>query len=58
LHLHPYYRETYGFEPDDYPVSLNQFQRAISLPIYSKMRGPDVDYVIESVLHVMSKWRI
>ena len=37
LHLHPYYRETYGYRPEDFPVAYAQYLREISLPIYSKM---------------------
>ncbi len=50
LHLHPYYRETYGYQPDDFPMAYQEYQREISLPIYSKMSLSDVEYVIESVL--------
>ena len=37
LHIHPYYRETYGYRPEDFPVAYGEYQREISLPIYSKM---------------------
>ncbi|MEI2608568.1 MAG: DegT/DnrJ/EryC1/StrS family aminotransferase [Candidatus Promineifilaceae bacterium] len=50
LHLHPYYRETYGYQPDDFPMAYQEYQKEISLPIYSKMSLSDVEYVIESVL--------
>jgi perosamine synthetase len=50
LHLHPYYRETYGYQPDDFPIAYQEYQREISLPIYSKMSLSDVEYVIETVL--------
>jgi dTDP-4-amino-4,6-dideoxygalactose transaminase len=50
LHLHPYYRETYGYKPEDYPVAYCEYQRAISLPIYSAMSDQDVNDVIEAVL--------
>src|SRR5439155_13665659 len=36
LHLQPYYRETYGYRPEDLPVAWHEYQRALSLPIYSK----------------------
>jgi dTDP-4-amino-4,6-dideoxygalactose transaminase len=58
LHLHPYYRETYGYVPASFPVAWKEFQRVISLPIYSKMRDKDVDDVIDSVSRVVQKWRI
>jgi dTDP-4-amino-4,6-dideoxygalactose transaminase len=52
LHIHPYYRETYGYEPEDFPVAYAQFQRIISLPIYSAMSDQDVDDVISAVTQI------
>jgi dTDP-4-amino-4,6-dideoxygalactose transaminase len=49
LHLHPYYREMYGYTPDAFPNALAEFEREISLPIYSKMSDVDVQDVIEAV---------
>ena len=54
LHLHPYYRETYGYQPEDFPVAYREYQREISLPIYSKMSDDDVEDVIEAI-EVISK---
>ncbi|MEZ4365352.1 MAG: DegT/DnrJ/EryC1/StrS family aminotransferase [Kofleriaceae bacterium] len=49
LHLHPYYRETYGYEADAFPVATREFRREVSLPIYSRMTDEDVDDVIDAV---------
>lgn len=57
LHIHPYYRDTFGYRPDDLPVSLDCFERSISLPIYSKMSDAEVDRVIDSVLDVLTTHR-
>jgi dTDP-4-amino-4,6-dideoxygalactose transaminase len=57
LHLHPYYRETYGYRPDDFPVAFAEYQRAISLPIYSKMTDQDVQDVITAVFDVLHQGR-
>jgi dTDP-4-amino-4,6-dideoxygalactose transaminase len=57
LHLHPYYRETYGYAPTDFPVAFREYQRVISLPIYSKMSDKDVEDVINSASIVVDKWR-
>jgi perosamine synthetase len=58
LHLHPYYRETYGYTPLDFPVSYQEFQRAISLPIYSKMSDDDIEDVIQAILLIVNRHRI
>jgi dTDP-4-amino-4,6-dideoxygalactose transaminase len=46
LHLHPYYRRTYGYAPGDLPVANLQYEREISLPIYPDLTNDEVDYVV------------
>jgi len=53
LHLHPYWRDRYGLKPGDFPVASDCFQRVVSLPIYPKMTGQDVDKVISAVRKVV-----
>jgi len=57
LHLHPYYRETYGYRPQDFPVAYSEYQRVFSLPIYSKMTDDDVQRVIEAVCDIVEEHR-
>jgi perosamine synthetase len=57
LHLHPYYSETFGYRPNDLPVASRVFQRAISLPLYSKMTETDVSCVIETVRNLVKENR-
>ena len=56
LHLHPYYRETYGYRPEDYPVAYREYQRIISLPIYSAMSDEDVADVIAAVTSIADEF--
>lgn len=58
LHMHPYYRETYGYKPEDFPVAYAQFQRIISLPIYSAMSDQDVADVIAAVTQIADHFRV
>jgi dTDP-4-amino-4,6-dideoxygalactose transaminase len=53
LHLHPYYRNTYGYAPDDFPVAYSEYMREISLPIYSRMTNQDVQDVIDAVSEIV-----
>ena len=53
LHLHPYYRRTYGYEPSDLPVANLQYEREISLPIYPNLTDGDVDYVVERLAEIL-----
>jgi perosamine synthetase len=53
LHLHPYYRRTYGYAPADLPVANAQFEREISLPIYPDLSNDEVDYVVERLAEIL-----
>lgn len=57
LHLHPYYREGYGYRPEDFPVAYAEYRREVSLPIYSKMSDGDVQDVIDAVLDIVERYR-
>lgn len=57
LHLHPYYRDRYGYKRGDFPVSEDLYDREISLPIYPKMTESDVQRVIDAVLDLVKKHR-
>ena len=58
LHIHPYYREAYGYQPQDFPVAYREYQREISLPIYSKMTDQDIQDVITAVLDIAQSHQI
>jgi dTDP-4-amino-4,6-dideoxygalactose transaminase len=49
LHLHPFWRDTYGLKAEQFPVSTDAYRRMVSLPIYSKMTDADVSRVIDAV---------
>lgn len=55
LHLHPYWRDTYGLRPEMFPVSQHIYERTLSLPMYSAMTDTDVARVINSVKQVLGK---
>jgi dTDP-4-amino-4,6-dideoxygalactose transaminase len=57
LHMHPYYRELYGYDPGDLPVARDLYERSVSLPIYSRMTDSDVERVIEVVRDVAARRR-
>jgi dTDP-4-amino-4,6-dideoxygalactose transaminase len=53
LHLHPYYRRTYGYAPGDLPVAEREYEREISMPIYPDLTNGEVDYVVERLAAVV-----
>jgi dTDP-4-amino-4,6-dideoxygalactose transaminase len=57
VHTHPYYRDRYGFKPEEFPVAHAEFQRIVSLPLNPRMNDRDVEDVIEAVSDVVGKFR-
>jgi len=57
LHLHPYYRDTRGYRPGDFPVAEDYFDRCISLPLYPAMKDEDQTRVIEALTEICSLYR-
>lgn len=54
LHRHPYYRDQLGYQPEMFPVADREFERVISLPIYSLMTDRDAADVVAAVLDITS----
>ena len=52
LHLHPFYRDRYGYKPQDLPIATREYQRYLSLPFFPTMSAEQVDYVIESAIDI------
>jgi len=53
IHLHSYYRDKYGYSPQDFPVAYSAYQRMISLPCSPRMQDQDVEDVIEAVTELI-----
>jgi dTDP-4-amino-4,6-dideoxygalactose transaminase len=56
IHIHPYYRNKYGFQPDDFPVAHGNFLRMLSLPLHPRLTEEDVNDVIEAVLETARRF--
>jgi perosamine synthetase len=57
LHLHPYYRDEFGYKPADFPNASAVFERIFSLPIYPKMPEPAVERVVEAVENITREYQ-
>ena len=53
LHMHPFYKQTYGYHKEDFPVASKEYMRYFSLPIFPGMSSSQVDYVIENVIEIL-----
>jgi dTDP-4-amino-4,6-dideoxygalactose transaminase len=49
LHVHPHYRDTYGYKREDFPRAASAFERVISLPLHPKMSDEDAGEVVRVV---------
>ena len=56
LHLHKYYKETFGFAPEDFPVATDVSKRTFSLPLYPRLTDVEVKRVIEKVEKILKKY--
>jgi len=56
LHLHPYYRKTFGLGEKMFPVAECEWARLISLPIFPSMTDDEIEYVIQVVQDVSERF--
>ena len=54
LHRMTYYEEKYGLKPEMFPNAEWVFQRCVSIPIFSAMTDPQLEYVIEAVISILN----
>jgi len=50
---HPYYQQTFGWKPDDYPEAMKVGRQTVSLPLSAKLTSSDVDDVINAVSELL-----
>ncbi|RLC46257.1 MAG: UDP-4-amino-4,6-dideoxy-N-acetyl-beta-L-altrosamine transaminase [Candidatus Coatesbacteria bacterium] len=57
LHLHPHYREKYGFRPGDFPNAEHASNRLVSVPLYPSLTDEDVKTVIAAIDKIVAHFR-
>jgi dTDP-4-amino-4,6-dideoxygalactose transaminase len=57
IHHHPYYRETYGWAPGDFPAADEAFETMLSLPLYTRMTDTEADRVASAVEDIVREHR-
>ena len=57
LHMHPYYRETYGYKPDDLPQAARLYPEIISLPLFPDMTEPEIQHVAGQLKQIIARHR-
>jgi perosamine synthetase len=56
VHLHPYYRDRFGYRGGEYPVAEAAYEQLISLPMFHGMTDGDVQDVITAVEKVLNHY--
>jgi len=54
LHMHPYYRETYGYAAQDFPVAAGLYPEIITLPLYPDITEIEVACVCDAIKAVVA----
>jgi len=49
IHLHPFYRKKFNYKKGSFPIAEKYYERAITLPIFPKMKNEEIDNVIKIV---------
>jgi dTDP-4-amino-4,6-dideoxygalactose transaminase len=52
---HPYYRQTFGWRPEDYPQAMHIGRQTVSLPLSAKLGDDDVEDVIAAVKKIIGR---
>ena len=54
LHTHAYYRDRWGFRPEQFPNAYDIGQRTVSLPLTPKLSDDQVDRIVQAVREILS----
>ena len=55
LHMHPYYREKFGYKTEDLPCMASVYPQIVTLPLYPDMQPEDVEYVCRTIREVIGR---
>lgn len=56
VHLHPYYRDRFGFRGGEFPVAEEAYERLITLPMFHGMSDHDVQDVVDALTKVVEHY--
>jgi len=58
VHLHPYYRNQFGYVGGEYPVAEEAYETLLSLPMFHSISDQDIDDVVRAVRKVVGYYDI
>lgn len=57
LHLHPYYRENFGYRPSHCPRATSIYPELLSLPLYPDLTPEEIEWVCVSLKKILASHR-
>ncbi len=54
VHLYPYYRQAFGFNPGDFPHAEDVCERIVSLPLFPSMTDAEHDRVLDVMYRIFN----
>ena len=58
VHLHPFYRDTFGCRRGDLPITERVYDEFVSLPLFPSMTAAEADRVIAAVRGIVADYRV
>ena len=55
LHLHPYYRDEYGYNAGDFPHAEDAYSRCLSLPIFPGLTSAQATRIVSQIMEIVAK---
>ena len=55
LHMHPYYREKYGYKAEDFLVAAGLYPQLITMPLYPDMKQEEAEHVCDTLKLILSR---
>ena len=57
VHLHPFYRDRFGYRGGECPVAEKAYEKLISLPLFHGMSNESVNRVLVAIKNVTDQYR-
>lgn len=58
VHLHPFYRDTFGCRRGDLPITERVYDEFVSLPLFPSMTAAEADRVVAAVRGIVADYRV
>ncbi len=52
IHLHTYYKDTFGYKDGDFPIAEYIGERTISLPLYPGLTDKETEYIVNTLKNI------